>query len=52
MDVILGGIAFALMLAGQFLAVVVVHDARLGDESEYPDFRDDTRGRHIWLLGT
>jgi hypothetical protein len=35
MDLILGGLAFAIMMAGQFLAVVVVHGERCA--TGFPD---------------
>jgi len=51
METVLGGLAFALMTAGQLLAVIAVHNARFADGSAgRPDF-GDARAHHIWLLG-
>jgi hypothetical protein len=50
MDFILSGIAFALMLAAQFLSVVVAHNARCKGTASV-DSGGDAHTRHIWLLG-
>lgn len=52
MELILGSLAFALMMAGQLLAVVAVHNARYQDRSaERVDTSDRARTSHIWLFG-
>jgi hypothetical protein len=52
MEMILGGLAFALMMAAQVFAVIAVHRARLESKTTGRlDFHEDARGQHIWLFG-
>jgi hypothetical protein len=52
MEMILGGLAFALMMAAQVFAVVAVHRARIERKTTGRfDFHDDPRSQYIWLFG-
>ena len=52
MEIILGGRAFALITAGQSLAVVAVHNTRqVDDRIGPPTARDDARIRGNWKFG-
>ena len=52
MDVLLGGLAFAAIMLGQFAAVIAVH----GEKRRSPERRDascpDYRARLIWEGGS
>lgn len=53
METILGGLAFACLIAAQFLAVIAVHKARWESRSgERHDACGDARARYIWLFGS
>jgi hypothetical protein len=53
MDIVIGGIAFALMIGAQFLAVVVAHNARChGEAAGQLETGADSRARNIWQLGS
>lgn len=53
METILGGLAFARLLACQFLAVVAVHNARWDSgSSERHVTGADARARHVWNFGS
>lgn len=49
MEMILGGLAFTLMMTSQILAVVAVHNGRFVDGSG--ERIDDARVRNLWLFG-
>ena len=53
MEVFLGSIAFACLIAAQFFAVVAVHNTRW---ERSPSSRDascgDDRAQHIWKFGS
>jgi len=52
MDLFLGGLAFACLIAAQFFAVVAVHGRRWESAfSEQLDRADNARVRNIWLFG-
>lgn len=52
MEAFLAGIVFAGLIAGQFLAVVAVHNARRQNNSDSRDaFCGDDRAEHIWKFG-
>ena len=49
MDMLLGGLAFAAIIVGQFAAVVAVHGQRASREAETPALPHlDHRARLIW----
>ena len=53
MDILLGGLAFAAIIFGQFAAVIAVHGARKGRESDASDrLPFDHRTRLIWNSGS
>ena len=53
METILGGVAFACLLACQFLAVVAVHNARWDSgSSERHVTGADARTRRAWNFGS
>ena len=53
METILGGVAFACLLACQLLAVVAVHNARWDSGSnERHVTGEDARARHVWNFGS
>ena len=53
METILGGLAFACLLACQFLAVVAVHNARWDNGSSERDVTGaNARARHVWNFGS
>ena len=53
MEMILGGLAFAGLVAAQFFAVVAVHSARWeSGSSERHEPRTDARTGHIWRFGS
>jgi hypothetical protein len=52
MDFLLGGLAFAAIIFGQFAAVIAVHDQRKGRRPEaFGATRADHRTRLIWDSG-
>jgi hypothetical protein len=51
METILGGLAFAGLIAAQFLAVVAVHGMKQAGKA-VSDNSGDARARHIWRLGS
>ena len=53
MDMLLGGLAFAAIILGQFAAVIAVHDERKSRESDaLSPTRLDHRTKLIWNSGS
>ena len=53
MDMLLGGLAFAAIILGQFAAVVAVHGERKRRESDaLSPMRLDDRAKLIWQSGS
>ena len=52
METLLGGALFALFLAAQILAVIVVSREPTADRSRQPVDPDEQRARLIWQSGT
>ena len=53
METILGGLAFACLIACQFLAVVAVQKERWDSGSSEDDVTGaDARARHVWNFGS
>ena len=53
MDMLLGGLAFAAIILGQFAAVIAVHGERTRAESDaLSPTRLDDRARLIWQSGS
>jgi len=53
MDMLLGGVAFAALILGQFAAVIAVHGERKSRESDaLSPTRLDDRTKLIWQCGS
>ena len=53
MDMLLGGVAFAALILGQFAAVITVHGERKNRESDaLSPTRLDDRAKLIWQSGS
>ena len=53
MDMLLGGVAFAALILGQFAAVIAVHGVRKGRALDASDgLQFDHRTRLIWNSGS